>query len=283
MINKANFLPFGDYLYSDWQAQPSLPVCPVLGRYQRTAAPFFAGTGEEATCLFILRAGRQCTAFSGGKTFFCRSGDCFLLPAGRRAEWTPGGPMEYVMLELADRTGLLGDSLIRISGCPGAVEQACRLVQKMAQGMFDDPYDASAAAYALCMELRRAAEKPPRAFPPLVVRALKIFQTRYAYIAGASDAADLLGVSREHFNRVFTRNVGVTPGQYLRGIRIDHAKKLLAETSETVEIIAKATGFEGGNYFCRVFKSVTGETPGQYRRRAAKWTDEPPSSDIALY
>lgn len=283
MINPVENLSYGDFFYRDWARGEALPVCPVLARYQRTNTTFNVGAQEEAVCIFILRAEKNCTVFSGGKIFFCRAGECYVLPAGRRAEWSPAGQMEYLALEIADRIGLLGTEFVRIEGCPGAAQKAMHLAGKLADGSLEDPYAASEAAYALCMDLRRVAEQPQQNLPPLVTRALAIFQTQYAYIMGASDAADMIGVSHEHFNRVFTQSVGVTPGRYLRGIRIENAKKLLAETNDTIEIIAKTTGFEGGNYFCRVFKTETGETPGQYRRRCVRQTAGQETGDIALY
>lgn len=283
MINRVKNLPFGEYFYPDWGLCEGLPVAPVLARYQCASAPFSAGAREETTCVFICRAEKNCTVFSGGKTFFCRAGECYVIPAGRRAEWSPASQMEYLLLEIADRAPLLGTEFIRIAGCPGAAEKAFRLAGRIADGSLEDPYEASSLAYTLCMELRRAAERPQRNYPPVVTRALAIFQTQYAYIMGAADAADMIGVSHEHFNRVFTQAVGVTPGRYLRDIRIENAKKLLADTNDTIEIIAKTTGFEGGNYFCRVFKSVTGETPGQYRRRCVKHVGPHEKDDISLY
>lgn len=77
--------------------------------------------------------------------------------------------------------------------------------------------------------------------------------------------ADFCYMSKPHFSRVFKRTTGMSPVQFLLGIRIDRAKELLDFTDQSITDIAEACGFQDQNYFARTFKKITGLTPTQYR------------------
>lgn len=74
------------------------------------------------------------------------------------------------------------------------------------------------------------------------------------------------GLSEVHFRRVFTQMYGVSPVKYLQAIRIEEAKRLLAETDLSVSDIAAGVGIPNLYYFCRLFKREAGETPTEFRK-----------------
>ncbi len=75
-----------------------------------------------------------------------------------------------------------------------------------------------------------------------------------------------LEVSKGHLIRSFAAAVGMPPGKYLNLVRVENAKRLLAEEGHNLEITALLCGFSGANYLCKVFKSQTGESPAAWRR-----------------
>jgi hypothetical protein len=50
------------------------------------------------------------------------------------------------------------------------------------------------------------------------------------------------------------------------GLRIEQAKRLLETTSDPVDEISAAVGYEDASFYRRLFKRLTGLTPGEYRR-----------------
>ncbi len=79
---------------------------------------------------------------------------------------------------------------------------------------------------------------------------------------------DLVGVaamSRRGLHKAFLENLGRTPGQELQRMRIERAKRLLAESDHKVEIVAGMCGFQSANSFCVAFKQATGISPKQFR------------------
>lgn len=81
------------------------------------------------------------------------------------------------------------------------------------------------------------------------------------------DLADIAYLSPIYLCSAFKERFGVSPIQYLQNIRCEQAKRLLADTSETITNIAERLGFQSINYFSRFFKSHTGISPNEYRRR----------------
>lgn len=82
---------------------------------------------------------------------------------------------------------------------------------------------------------------------------------------------DLVGVaamSRRGLHKAFLENLGRTPGQELQRVRIERAKRLLAESDHKIEIVAGMCGFQSANSFCVAFKQASGISPKQFRNAA---------------
>jgi len=97
------------------------------------------------------------------------------------------------------------------------------------------------------------------------------------------DLADIAYLSPIYLCSAFKDRFGVSPIQYLQNIRCDNAKKLLADTNETVTTIAEKVGFQSINYFSRFFKSHTGITPNEFRRRNQNFFIKDYQGDITDY
>lgn len=71
-----------------------------------------------------------------------------------------------------------------------------------------------------------------------------------------------------YFTRVFTKETGMTPYQYLLSTRISAAKFLLKSTSVSIKEIACRCGFTSSSGFCTAFKKWENLTPKEYRDKA---------------
>ena len=70
-----------------------------------------------------------------------------------------------------------------------------------------------------------------------------------------------------YFIRFFKKHMGVSPLQYINRIRIDKAKELLDTTDMTVAEISDCTGIKDIYYFSRLFKEFEGISPTEFRKR----------------
>ncbi len=97
--------------------------------------------------------------------------------------------------------------------------------------------------------------------------AVSFIKEHYMEFLTLDDIVKQCDLSKNHFTRLFKREYGVTPMVYLNRYRVSVAKFVLATTIETVEEIARKTGFSNTSYFCAVFKKFEGCTPTVYRER----------------
>lgn len=76
--------------------------------------------------------------------------------------------------------------------------------------------------------------------------------------------------SEANFRRIFTKEIGVSPKEYVSQCRIRKAQNLLFETDKSILEISGECGFENISGFNRRFFSETGLTPSEYRRHFKK-------------
>ena len=76
-----------------------------------------------------------------------------------------------------------------------------------------------------------------------------------------------LGLSRRRFTQVFREVTGESWLAWLTRLRMEHAARLLRETSLTVHSVAFECGFSELTSFYRLFRSTYQSSPGAFRRR----------------
>jgi AraC-like DNA-binding protein len=77
--------------------------------------------------------------------------------------------------------------------------------------------------------------------------------------------ADLAGLSRAHFTRVFAHSEGVSPAEFVLNERMRRAAGLLVSSGTTVKQISHDCGFDDPNYFAKVFRRSYGASPTEFR------------------
>ncbi len=75
-----------------------------------------------------------------------------------------------------------------------------------------------------------------------------------------------LGVSTDHFIRIFAKEKALTPYAYLSKARLEFAKALLQNSSLSISQIADKLGFPDLYNFSRFFKKGTGKSPTEYKK-----------------
>ena len=80
--------------------------------------------------------------------------------------------------------------------------------------------------------------------------------------------AEMVELSKQRFSSLFKANMGKSPMEYVREIRLTTAARALLVSNKNINDIAYECGYEDANYFIREFKSAFGFTPNQYRKIA---------------
>ncbi|MFI6576028.1 GlxA family transcriptional regulator [Nocardiopsis sp. NPDC050513] len=79
--------------------------------------------------------------------------------------------------------------------------------------------------------------------------------------------AERAGLSPRQFARVFTREVGVTPGRFVDRVRLETACRLLEESQAGVVAVARRCGYGSDEVMRRAFVRTLGCAPSEYRER----------------
>lgn len=77
--------------------------------------------------------------------------------------------------------------------------------------------------------------------------------------------ADVACVSKPYLIRLFKRDFGMSPLQYVNHKKVEKAELLLLTEDMPVKEVAYTLGFSDHSYFIRLFKKMTGRTPQEYR------------------
>ncbi len=101
----------------------------------------------------------------------------------------------------------------------------------------------------------------------IVLAAQEWLRTGYAVATPVTELVERSGLPERTFKRRFARATGYAPIAYVQRVRVEEAKRRLERTSEPVDSISYAVGYEDPASFRRLFKRVTGVTPGAYRRK----------------
>jgi transcriptional regulator GlxA family with amidase domain len=80
--------------------------------------------------------------------------------------------------------------------------------------------------------------------------------------------ADRMSMSVRNFERVFTREVGTTPSQYVLKMRVEAVRRQLERTEKGLKQVASAAGFGNVDVMRRAFVRLLGITPRRYRELA---------------
>jgi LacI family transcriptional regulator len=101
---------------------------------------------------------------------------------------------------------------------------------------------------------------------PDVAQAVRIIRESACGDLNVSDIAEDVGISRRVLESRFLKHLGRSPKSEIMRVRIETAKRLLAQTDKSSESIARKCGFCSREYFTRVFRDKVGMTLEAYRR-----------------
>ena len=85
-----------------------------------------------------------------------------------------------------------------------------------------------------------------------------------------SEITEVLGVSQPYLFKIFKENIGKSPKEFITGVRIKEAKRLLSETNLLISEVAASVGFSDALAFSKSFSKKTGVSPTKYRNDKAR-------------
>ena len=99
-----------------------------------------------------------------------------------------------------------------------------------------------------------------------IIQAKLYIDKHYADNINLLEISQAAFLSKFHFIRLFRKNYGRTPYQYLTDVRISKAKQLL-KSHRTISEVCYSVGFKSITSFTGLFKKITGTTPSEYQKK----------------
>lgn len=88
----------------------------------------------------------------------------------------------------------------------------------------------------------------------------------YANDLNMAVVSNFISMNYSLFSLNFKEFAGMNFVNYLKNIRIEKAKELLAENDSKIHEISQSVGYSNEKHFMKVFKSITGVSPSEYRK-----------------
>lgn len=98
-----------------------------------------------------------------------------------------------------------------------------------------------------------------------VARSIRYMRAHVQAGVTLEDLAEVSGWSVSHYSAVFKQQIHQTPLQFFAYLRIQHACQLLSYTTQRIQEVAYAVGFDDPFHFSRVFRRFMGISPREFR------------------
>jgi AraC-like DNA-binding protein len=159
--------------------------------------------------------------------------------------------------------------------CDTALSQRLLYTFRLLEENFSDLLHAQLCFFQAITDLFCRYAQPqytPRLFkshPAMIRKAREFIHAMAPANISLEDIADMAGMSRFHFLRLFKATTGFSPYAYLIQRRVEIAKMLIESGSSLAQAALEA-GFSDQSHMTRRFKATYGVTPGQYRQALEK-------------
>jgi transcriptional regulator GlxA family with amidase domain len=102
---------------------------------------------------------------------------------------------------------------------------------------------------------------------PRIARTIAVMEEQLDQPLRIADLAAQLNLSPSRYRSLFRAECGCLPREFLRALRMDRARVLLAEAPLLVKQVMSEVGVSDASHFLRDFKSRFGESPSAFRAR----------------
>lgn len=99
----------------------------------------------------------------------------------------------------------------------------------------------------------------------LVETAKLYIDSNYMNDISVSSISEMLHINRSYFYKIFKKEEGISPQQYICSFRLNNAKLMLKKTDKTINQIAEDCGFSDVFTFSKAYKNMFNHSPKQER------------------
>ena len=143
--------------------------------------------------------------------------------------------------------------------CPGGQEAMNALLSAPDGETLRQRFENAMVELARCVVIRKPESDG------IIAGAQEYIRQHFQRDLSLEDVAAAAGISPYYFSKLFKEETGVNYTEYLTGIRIENAKRLLSNPKLSIKQVCVDSGYINPNYFSRIFKKWTGITPTEFR------------------
>lgn len=213
-----------------------------------------------------------------GRDYTLKAGETMLVtvPHNHRYWVERYEPWEFFWIAMTGQEAMRLHNTILSSVGPvftlqeSTIERLADCCLKLA-GDLENAGEASQYAYSATMALYDDLLEPqegPQGLTPhhaMIGRVLGHIRQNLASELNIPNLAQVAGLSRAHFSRIFTDEEGLPIAKFILQERMRLAAKLLSGHTLSIKEIASACGFDDANYFAKVFRRSFGLSPSEFR------------------
>lgn len=245
--------------------------------------PFRSGCYE----LFMHVTG-TCNIIVDDRTFTPQYGDLFLFPANQPHRLVTQGDAyerfvvffsphvfdsivcDSPILDLFQSSKAVGNQIILPSGAAKEIMgMLYRLSETVQKGQPEAPYLIYSNALRILVLVKKTMEQSfaislGTNCPRILGEIVDYIQSNYQTIQSSRNVYEHFGISRAYLTKIFARYTVVTPYNYIRDLKLSHAKRMLTQGASVTEACFDS-GFTDYSNFIRTFHKETGMTPFAYK------------------
>ncbi|WP_436964517.1 AraC family transcriptional regulator [Staphylococcus xylosus] len=234
----------------------------------------------QKSVLHIVTQGEGTFSYAG-ETYHLTAGDIFLLERGMEVEYKPSfsNPWTYYwvgmngkqILNYLSRCSIV-DSHVILGQDTTDIKNIIQLICKLSQSIESNNSNDILIMQYLYQLVYTLQEKFPKIFSVQVdivnediQHAVDFINTNYQKHITVEDVAKSVNITRSHLYKLFKKNLGCSPKEYLTYIRMYHASQLLVHTSTLISDISRQVGYKDPLLFSKNFTKHFEISASEYR------------------
>lgn len=232
----------------------------------------------ESNCLvmeYVLSG--EGTIYVDGRKYIAGEGDFYMLAPGSRHYYYSDEENPWVKIWV-NASGPLAAKLLEIYN-PGNlvvfpdpsggeyIRQIHRIGNESGSDGAREKHDRAAGIFLqLLQHLHGRVYRQRVKYGPETSRLKEYIDSRVTESVSLKELSELVYLSESQVIRIFKKDMGVTPYEYILEKKLEHAGLLLRSTGLMIKEIAYELGFCDEHYFSYLFRKKMGMTPTAYRR-----------------
>lgn len=169
--------------------------------------------------------------------------------------------------KLMELCGFVSGKIYRVGSHDTIVQQFKDLFREFILGDVFSDFGCAAEAQKIFLSLARLALSGSsfQEGTSLFQASKEYMHRNFASNVTAEKLASMENLSQSRYRAAFRMATGLSPSEYLMGLRIRNACTLLEQTDLSIQEVAAASGYGDPFYFSRMFKKNIGFSPSVYR------------------